>query len=250
MKKICSNCSKEFETKAYNRLMCDDCRNKKRYCVICGKEIFGKGKTCSRSCNVSLGNRTKKLDPNYSKIKSDNAKKGWKNISDENKKKHSEGISNTYKNKSDEEKRRLSKINSESKKLKWNNRSKEEKEKLNKNRGRNNALHNKNSGKEQDIIKFLKEEFQNTNIIQNTRDLIVNPNTGHKLELDIYLPDYNLAIEYNSNYFHNKDNPEREELKSFLCKQKGIKLIHIWEDEWNCNKEQIKNLIIEELKRR
>ena len=38
------------------------------------------------------------------------------------------------------------------------------------------------------------------------------------------------AVEYNGVYWHNKENPLRENLKSKLCNKQGFKLFHVWED--------------------
>lgn len=67
-------------------------------------------------------------------------------------------------------------------------------------------------------------------------------------ELDVYLPDLQLAFEYNGLYWHSDiallnigEIPDQETRKIFqlkhinktnLCKEKGIRLIHIFEDDW------------------
>jgi hypothetical protein len=68
-------------------------------------------------------------------------------------------------------------------------------------------------------------------------------------ELDIYIPSHNLAIEYNGLYWHSEqfidDNYHLN--KTELCESKGIKLIHIFEDEWlykqDIVKSRIKNIL-------
>lgn len=67
-------------------------------------------------------------------------------------------------------------------------------------------------------------------------------------EIDIYCPDYNIAIEYNGLYWHSdiiQSSKFYHYQKSKLCAEKGIRLIHIYEDEWNdpVKKEIIKSLI-------
>lgn len=47
-------------------------------------------------------------------------------------------------------------------------------------------------------------------------------------ELDIYIPDLNIAIEYDGYYWH-KDKQESDNLKDSLCKENGITLIRIRE---------------------
>lgn len=66
--------------------------------------------------------------------------------------------------------------------------------------------------------------------IQRTRKIIPPQ------ELDFYIPSKNLAVEFNGTYWHSnlniKDNNYHLN-KSKLCEEKGIRLIHIWEYEWN-----------------
>lgn len=83
--------------------------------------------------------------------------------------------------------------------------------------------------------------------------LIISP-----LELDIYIPEKKLAIEFNGSYWHSEacieHTPEeltkmrkRHYIKTKMCQEKGIRLLHIFENQWNCHEEQwkayIKNLL-------
>lgn len=66
------------------------------------------------------------------------------------------------------------------------------------------------------------------------------------LEIDIYLPDYKIGIEYNGDYFHS----DLFKKKSFHLKKtkelqdKGIRLIHIWESDWYCRKKIVKSMLL------
>jgi hypothetical protein len=87
--------------------------------------------------------------------------------------------------------------------------------------------------------KELKEFIINLgiDIIENTKK-IINP-----LELDIFMPSHNLAIEYNGLYWHSdlyKDKNYHLN-KTELCEAKGIQLIHIFEDEWLFKKDIVKS---------
>ena len=68
-------------------------------------------------------------------------------------------------------------------------------------------------------------------------------------ELDIFIPEKSLAIEYNGLYWHSYDNKESkcDKNKHFdkyqLCKNVGINLFQIWEHQWNEQKELIKSMI-------
>lgn len=92
---------------------------------------------------------------------------------------------------------------------------------------------------EKELADFLKEIYSGT-IIENSRDIIT------PLELDIYLPDENLAIEYDGLFWHSelfKDkNYHLDKLQK--CDTLGIRLINIFEDEWQFKKEiVISNLL-------
>lgn len=69
-------------------------------------------------------------------------------------------------------------------------------------------------------------------------DLVIERNTrsvlSHNRELDIYLPDYKLAIEFNGTYWHKYPTKplKYHQDKTFACRDIGIRLIHIFEYEW------------------
>jgi hypothetical protein len=55
-------------------------------------------------------------------------------------------------------------------------------------------------------------------------------------ELNNYLPDFNFAVEYNGLYWHSEENKfdvNYHYKKTLACREKGIQLIHIFEDEWS-----------------
>lgn len=71
-------------------------------------------------------------------------------------------------------------------------------------------------------------------------------------EIDIYIPELNKAIEFNGEWWHYGRNfiPGKHALKSNLCREKGIKLLHIREDLWIKDKEKMKNIIKEFLEKK
>ena len=80
---------------------------------------------------------------------------------------------------------------------------------------------------EKKIVDTIKQNYSGI-IIENSKKII------KPLELDIYLPELNLAVEFNGTYYHSelancsKDYHLR---KSLLCRDKNIRLIHIYEFE-------------------
>lgn len=101
------------------------------------------------------------------------------------------------------------------------------------------------STEQQEIVDFLQKELGIEKIIVNDRNML------NGLELDIFLPDYNFAIEYHGVYWHNetyKDNSYH--IKKFnMCKDKNIELISIFSSYWKNKKTIIKSLLRNKLKK-
>ena len=76
----------------------------------------------------------------------------------------------------------------------------------------------------------------------NDRGQIFNPDTGNGLELDIFMPTLDKAIEYNGEYWHQ--DKTRDLLKQQLCKSKGIELLTIWDKKWLSEGEKCRNEVI------
>jgi len=78
-------------------------------------------------------------------------------------------------------------------------------------------------------------------LITNSREII------HPYEIDIYLPEYNIAIEYDGVYWHSSANniPSTYHLtKTTLCEEKDIQLYHIFSsDDLNIWKSVISNML-------
>jgi hypothetical protein len=91
----------------------------------------------------------------------------------------------------------------------------------------------KNGSKsEKDVLNYVKFLYDGK-IVENTRKIIKNYWTNHWLELDIYLPDINKAIEFNGTHWHNNDYKRwLDEMKKKQCIQKSIDLLIINEDVW------------------
>lgn len=64
-------------------------------------------------------------------------------------------------------------------------------------------------------------------------------------ELDIYIPDEKIAFEFDGLYWHCELKKDKyyHSKKTYYCKEQGIKLIHIFEDEWLYKKEIVKSNI-------
>lgn len=119
-----------------------------------------------------------------------------------------------------------------------------------------NPINKPISIQEKELLDFIKSNY-NGEIIHNDRSII------HPYELDIYLPDLRLAIEYNGNYwyanpkYYSEDRMinikgteylvseiwKRDQRKLKYCNNKDITLITVWEDDWTNNKNKIKKLV-------
>ena len=76
------------------------------------------------------------------------------------------------------------------------------------------------------------------NKVHNTRSVI------YPKELDMFLPDFNLGIEYNGVYWHSLYDPGYHQEKTLMCIEKGIRLFQIFETD---NLEIWKSMILNAL---
>lgn len=106
------------------------------------------------------------------------------------------------------------------------------------------------SKEENDLYEYVQSIYSG-NIIQSNRSILSGK------ELDIFIPDKNLAIEYNGLYSHQyRPNENKESLvkgksyhlqKTILCEKQGIQLLQFYSDEWNLKKDIIKSVISSKL---
>lgn len=83
-----------------------------------------------------------------------------------------------------------------------------------------------------------------TTVVQRDRSLIAPK------EIDIYLPEHNLAVEFCGMYWHShkdiadeRKNKNRHVEKHRLCAEKGIRLITLYESEWAERKPTVKRML-------
>jgi hypothetical protein len=88
---------------------------------------------------------------------------------------------------------------------------------------------------ETDIYDYIKSIY-NGEIIQSYRD---------KKEIDIYLPELKIGFEINGVYWHSDIYKDKNYhiLKYDYFKERGIRIINLWEDDWNYKKSIIKSQI-------
>lgn len=101
---------------------------------------------------------------------------------------------------------------------------------------------NQLSKAEDEIAKFIKEH--NIKVITRNKDILDG------LEVDIYIPSLRIGIEYDGLIWHSekcKVDKNYHLKKTETCEKKGIRLIHIFEDEWVNHKDivlsRLKNIL-------
>ena len=94
---------------------------------------------------------------------------------------------------------------------------------------------------EQELFNFIESVYEKQ-IIQNDRNVL----KSH--EIDIFLPDKNIAIEFDGLYWHNESmgcDKNYHLNKTIECENKNIQLIHIFEDEWVFKQDIVKSRLKE-----
>lgn len=102
------------------------------------------------------------------------------------------------------------------------------------------------SNEENSLYEYVSSVY-NGEIQQSNRSIL------NGKELDIYIPDQKIAIEYNGLYSHhykpweNKDclikGPKYHLNKTIECDKNGIQLLQFYSDEWNLKRVIIQNII-------
>lgn len=90
------------------------------------------------------------------------------------------------------------------------------------------------SNNELEISEYIKEKIGPNKVVIGDRDVL------NGKEIDVYVPDLKVGFEYNGCLWHSEKFGKGRQYhlsKTDACKQKGIKLIHIFEDEYQNNKE-------------
>ena len=85
---------------------------------------------------------------------------------------------------------------------------------------------------EEDIGNYIRDLLGDKETISfNDRNIL----KGH--EIDIFLPNRNIGIEFNGLFWHRDKGKNYHLLKTEWCESKGIRLIQIFEDEYSLHKE-------------
>jgi len=98
------------------------------------------------------------------------------------------------------------------------------------------------SGQELSLYNFIKSIYGG-DVLQNSRKLI------SPYEVDIFIPEFNLGIEYNGLYWHSSEYRTKDyHFNKFkVAEDNSIKLIQVWEDDWIHKQDIIKSIILNNL---
>lgn len=102
--------------------------------------------------------------------------------------------------------------------------------------------HTKSNGcskEEQELLSFVVGLLGEDIEIQTNTRSVISPK-----ELDIYIPRYNIAIEYCGVYWHGESNGKDRlyhALKRVACAKQGIRLLQVWSNEWTYQRELVKS---------
>ena len=96
------------------------------------------------------------------------------------------------------------------------------------------------SKQEQSLVDFVCSLIGKSRVRTSVRDVI------HPKELDIYVPSRGVAIEFNGTYWHSEENGKHRDYhfdKWLACKDRGITLISVWEDDWLYRRDVVENVL-------
>ena len=85
---------------------------------------------------------------------------------------------------------------------------------------------------EKSVREYVSKIYSGS-VIYNDRKQVINPNTNRFLELDLWFPELNKAIECNGIYWHKRKKAiVRDKIKQLFCEEQGIGLLVITDEEW------------------
>ena len=92
---------------------------------------------------------------------------------------------------------------------------------------------------EKEVVTYIKSIYKEE-IVENDRSIIAPK------ELDIYIPEKSFAVEFDGLYWHSEAQGKGSTYhltKTKMCMSKGIRLLHIYENEWRDKQDICKSMI-------
>ena len=104
------------------------------------------------------------------------------------------------------------------------------------------------SSYEYEIVNWIHGRYPNLNVFHRSCE---NRSVIPAGELDIYIPELKFAIEFDGVFWHSAEFKNQHFgkyentllLKTLQCEELGLRLVHIFEDDWISNKDMLKTLI-------
>lgn len=97
-------------------------------------------------------------------------------------------------------------------------------------------FHRFKSRPEYEISNWLQEEFPELDIYSSYKE--------DRKELDVFIPELNLGIEYHGLFWHSSKPKNYHQEKCFFFADRGKRVIQIFENEWNLQKDIVKSIIL------
>lgn len=103
---------------------------------------------------------------------------------------------------------------------------------------------------ELELLEFIKE-FTPENVLHGDRKLL-----WPKFEIDVYIPDLLLGVEFNGDYWHSDkfmqinhgiSAAEYHQRKYDACAKLGVELLFVWESDWRQVNEAVRTALLERL---
>ena len=96
------------------------------------------------------------------------------------------------------------------------------------------------SNKEKELVTFIRSVLpDDVQVVTNDRSLIAPK------ELDVYIPELGVAVEFNGLYWHDDSHvPNGEHARKLkLCAERGVQLITVWEDDWLYRRSVVESML-------
>lgn len=97
---------------------------------------------------------------------------------------------------------------------------------------------------EKEVLNYVHSIY--SGVVEENRRGIIKSDKDTNLELDIYIPDKNIAIEFDGSFWHSLNSGTSRDYhryKTLACERLGIRLIHIFEDLWITKESICKSII-------
>lgn len=165
-------------------------------------------------------------------------KRSWANRSEEFKEEIAEKTRQTWQNKSDEERAKHGQISSKNSKKYWASLTPVERQERNKENIK--AMHAATGTDKPTSIEIaIHQVLDKLEIKYEVHKVIDN------LTVDIYIPELNLVVECDGNYWHNLPEQKHADIRrDYWLRSQGFKVIRIWEKDINADAmSTIKNVL-------